>query len=86
MRIRATVYLRDSAQKGPDSSFSEWSHEDEQIRDEGGIVIRWSGSEKTFIPYSNIARIDMEPCDCWECEKDTNEQARASVARLKERT
>jgi hypothetical protein len=61
MARRVTIHLRDCAQEGPGSSFTEWVSYGGETFDDHGVTFDWGDGMESFFPYSNIIRVDYEP-------------------------
>jgi hypothetical protein len=68
MRRRLDVYYKTPAFSDGEESQFEWTHEGQVEWVDDGVWITWDGtSMRTWIPFSNIARIDESVCQCMEC-------------------
>ena len=70
---RATVVIRqhDPETDHEDKLYREWTHAAQLDRDEYGVTLHWPGLQEveTFVPWSSVVRIDIEPCDCFDCRR-----------------
>lgn len=73
---RATVHLKVPAHvseehEGSEPVHEEWCHADELEEGEVAVILKWrNGLGETVIPWSNVARIDFDPCDCMDCSPE----------------